>query len=446
VVQTVSIQPNVIRFILKKLFQDESFAARKCRYLQLIFAVFVLRSANDRYNRKCFITLSIETQIARQARDRMSRVFINYRRQDSEGYVGRLYDHLCQHFNREDIFMDVDNLAPGVDFVAALEEAVSRCDVLIAVIGPFWNTISDEHGRRRLDQWNDFVRIEIANALKQGKHVIPVLVGHAQMPSPADLPEDIAALARRNAIELSHQRFSYDTGKLITAIKHSLPPAQTQTEVPEPVRAPAVKPLPDSDEVRQKAAEIKLLRDQLMKATDSPLYAHRIEKGYFPVLGDGSPDARILFIGEAPGKYEVERGKPFIGPSGDVFDEMLHSINLRREDIFITNILWDKPPEKRDPNPQEIAFYAPYMDRLIDIIQPSVIATLGRFAMSYILRKFDLPEKRGKISDLHGKLLKAQATYGEIHIVPLYHPAVVLYTASQKDTLRKDFQKLSMFT
>ena len=84
-------------------------------------------------------------------------------------------------------------------------------------------------------------------------------------------------------------------------------------------------------------------------------------------------------------------------------------------------------------------------DRIIDVIRPAVVVTLGRYAMTFILKKFDLPEKRGKISDLHGKLIKAQAPYGDIHIVPLYHPAVVLYSATQKDTLRKDFEKLKTF-
>src|SRR5512145_3125697 len=105
----------------------------------------------------------------------MSRIFINYRRQDSEGYVGRLYDHLVQHFEPGDVFMDVDDIAPGADFVQVLEEAVAGCDVCIVVIGPAWSAAADDSGQRRLDQWDDFVRIEIATALKQNKLVIPVL-------------------------------------------------------------------------------------------------------------------------------------------------------------------------------------------------------------------------------------------------------------------------------
>jgi len=363
----------------------------------------------------------------------MSRIFINYRRQDTEGYVGRLYDHLTQHFERGDIFMDVDSISPGADFVKTLEDAVAACDVFIAMIGPQWLTITDNGGTRRLDQWNDFVRIEIASALKQGKLVIPVLVGRARMPSPAELPEDLTTLARRNAIELSHQRFIYDVEKLVKTIKETVP------------AAPSFKPRANSERLSGKEQALKVIRDDLVNATDSPLYQFRVDNRYFPVIGEGYADANILFIGEAPGKTEVETGRPFCGPSGEVLDEMLRGIKLRRDDVYVTNILMDRPPEKREPTPEEIAFYTSFVDRIIDVIQPAVIATLGRFAMQYILKKLDLPEKRSTITQLHGKLIKTKIHYGEIHVVPLYHPAVVLYKASDKEILRKDFEKLKLF-
>jgi uracil-DNA glycosylase len=361
------------------------------------------------------------------------RVFINYRRQDSEGYVGRLYDHLTRYFEPDDLFMDIDNIKPGADFVKMLEDAVAACDVLLAVIGPQWTNCVDDTGARRLEQWNDFVRIEIASALRLEKMVIPVLVGKAGMPSPKELPDDLAGLTRRNAIELSHQRFAYDVEKLVNAIKSYIPPNAS------------IKPRADSGTIQRKAAEIKAIKLELINAVDSPLYSIRTQHGYLPVIGDGSPDANILFIGESPGKNEAEQGIPFIGQSGMVLNEMLAGIGLKREDVYITNLLLDSPVEKREPTQEELAFYTPIVDRLIDIIQPAVIATLGRFAMEYVLKKLDLPEKRGKISQLHGKLIKAQMAYGDIHVIPLYHPAVVLYSASQKETLRKDFQKLKLF-
>lgn len=363
----------------------------------------------------------------------MTRIFINYRRQDSEGYVGRLYDHLLHHFAPEDIFMDVASLEPGQDFVQALDEAVAACDVLIAVIGPQWVTLRDEHGERRLDQWNDFVRLEIASGLKQDKLVIPALVGRAKMPSPADLPEDIQALARRNALELSHQGFAADMERLVTVIKDAAPTKR------------AFKRGADSSTLQRKADALKAVRDDLVNASTSPLYPVRVEGRFFPVLGEGSPDANIMFIGEAPGKNEAQQGKPFCGPSGEILDEMLRGIGLKRDAVFVTNILLDYPGEKREPTPEELAFYTPFADRLVDIIQPAVIVTLGRFAMQYMLKKLDLPEKRGTITQLHGKLIKTRLHYGEIHVVPLYHPAVVLYSASQKDILRQDFEKLKLF-
>lgn len=363
----------------------------------------------------------------------MSRIFINYRRQDTEAYVDRLYEHLAQHFTPEDIFMDVDSIKPGADFVHTLEDAVAGCDVFIAMIGPQWLDAKDDSGSRRLDHWDDFVRIEIASALKQSKLVIPVLVGQARMPSPHSLPDDLKALARRNAITLSRQGFAHDVNKLAETIKESVPSHSS------------FKPHAPSEIVQRKEAALKAVRADLVNATTSPLYKFRIDNRLFPVLGEGNADANILFIGEAPGKTETETGRPFCGPSGDVLDEMLRGISLKREDVFITNILLDRPPEKRDPTPEELTFYTPFMDRIVDIIQPAVIATLGRFAMNYMLKKLDLPEKGGTITQLHGKLIKTKIHYGEIHIVPLYHPAVVLYSASQKETLRKDFEKLKLF-
>ena len=372
----------------------------------------------------------------------MSRIFINYRRQDSEGYVGRLFDTLAQQFDRADIFMDVDNIKPGADFVSVLEEAVANCDVFLAVIGPIWTSITDDQGKRRLENWNDFVRIELASALKQGKLVIPVLVGRATMPAPRDLPDDLAPLVRRNAIEITHQRFAYDVDRLAKVIKEffGYQPAVTTAAVSTPPPSPATRVVNPARE-----ALFKTVRDDLVNATDSPLYVVRSENRYLPVVGEGNLDAKIMLIGAAPGKHEAEQGRPFVGPSGDILEEMLNIIQLRRVDVFITNLVLDYPGTKRDPTVAEIAFYGPFMERLIDIVQPRIIATLGGFATDYILKKLDLPEKREKIGKIHGKLIKTTMPYGEIHVVPLYHPAVVLYSMTQKEPLKKDFARLKLF-
>lgn len=363
----------------------------------------------------------------------MLRIFINYRRQDSEGYAGRLFDHLLRHVEREQIFIDVDDIPAGVDFVEALEKAVAACDVLLAVIGAQWATITDESGARRLHQWNDFVRIEIASALRMGKFVVPVLVGHTSMPTPVDLPEDLLPLARRNAITLGHHSFARDVDKLVAAIKEAVPANES------------FKPTPNSETLRYKDDALRAVRAAVIDAQESPLYTCRVENGYFPVFGEGSADANLMFIGEAPGKNEAKQGRPFIGPSGAVLDEMLAGIHLKRADVFVTNLLLDCPPAKREPTPEEIAFYAPFVDRIIDIVQPAVIAPLGRFATGYVLKKLGLSEHKSKISELHGRLIRAVMPYGSIHVIPLYHPAVVLYSASQKELLRKDFEKLKVF-
>lgn len=191
--------------------------------------------------------------------------------------------------------------------------------------------------------------------------------------------------------------------------------------------------------------QLREIRDAVVNLTESPLYEYRTENGYFPVIGQGDHHAKIMFIGEAPGENEAKTGKPFCGASGRVLDELLASVGIDREGVYVTNIVKDRPPKNRDPQKGEIELYAPFLDQQIDIIQPAVIATLGRFSMEFILKRFDVPEKTGKISQLHGKLIDAKASYGDVKLLPLYHPAVALYNASQKSTLMEDFQQLKAF-
>lgn len=192
--------------------------------------------------------------------------------------------------------------------------------------------------------------------------------------------------------------------------------------------------------------ELRAIRDAIVHLSESPLYEYRTRNNYFPVIGQGSHYARIMFIGEAPGKNEAETGRPFVGAAGRLLDEMIASIGIKRDDVYITNIVKDRPPENRDPRPEEIELYAPFLVRQIEIIQPQVIATLGRFSMEFILRLFNMSEASQKISMLHGKLLNARAEYGPIHIVPLFHPAAALYKASDRELHFQDFQVLKQFT
>ncbi len=146
------------------------------------------------------------------------KIFLNYRRADSKGYTFAIFTVLEQHFSKEQIFMDVDTLLPGVDFVQALEEAVEACDVFLAVIGARWENIKDDQGRRRIDNPEDFVRIEVAHALKRGIPVIPILVDGAQMPSSENLPDDLKGLSRRHAF-IFGDRLRSDVQHLINVLE-----------------------------------------------------------------------------------------------------------------------------------------------------------------------------------------------------------------------------------
>jgi TPR repeat protein len=146
-------------------------------------------------------------------------IFISYRRDDASFPAGRLYDHLSRHFLKNQIFMDVDNLEPGADFLEAIKASVDSCEVLIAVIGKDWLSSTDKDGKRRLDKPDDFVRIEIATALKRGIGVIPVSVERTPIPDFGELPDDLKPLVRHNALEISHKRFDGDLRRLIDAIE-----------------------------------------------------------------------------------------------------------------------------------------------------------------------------------------------------------------------------------
>lgn len=194
-----------------------------------------------------------------------------------------------------------------------------------------------------------------------------------------------------------------------------------------------------------KTDEMRKVRDEVCSLTSSPLYAHRRENKYYPVIGEGNHDATIMFVGEAPGRNEAKTGRPFCGAAGKILDELLASVAIPRESVYITNIVKDRPPENRDPTPQEIQAYGPFLDRQIEIIQPKVIATLGRYAMQYLMHKFNLGFELEPISKAHGKTYEANANYGTIYIVPIYHPAAAIYNQELKQTLEKDFKTLKPF-
>lgn len=153
------------------------------------------------------------------------------------------------------------------------------------------------------------------------------------------------------------------------------------------------------------------------------------------VMGDGNLDADIVFIGEAPGKNEDEQGVPFVGAAGKFLDEMLASVNLKRDDIYITNIVKYRPPNNRDPLPEEKRAFWPYLVRQLQIINPKIIVTLGRHSMEYFLPGM-------YISQIHGQAKRIAFDDHKVVIVPLYHPAAALYNGSLRETLLADFSHI----
>ncbi len=160
-----------------------------------------------------------------------------------------------------------------------------------------------------------------------------------------------------------------------------------------------------------------------------------------PVFGEGVTDAKIMFIGEAPGKNEDRQGLPFVGKAGKILDELLHTIELKRNQVYITNILKCRPPKNRNPLAKEIKTCTPYLDLQISKIQPLVIATLGNFATTYILDKFGFQKE--KIGDIHGKIFYIKKINFYAKLIPLYHPAAAIYNPNKKYVLIEDFKTIS---
>jgi TIR domain/Polyketide cyclase / dehydrase and lipid transport len=182
-------------------------------------------------------------------------VFLSYRRGSASGSTGRLYDAMIARLGESSVFMDIDNIQPGDDFVEVLDRTLAACRAVVVVIDREWLDVRDRQGRRRLDNPRDFVRLEVENALRHGLRVIPVLVDEADMPAPEELPPSIRLLANRHAVEISATRFHYDAGRLIDAVERTIrgggppgrPPAAPQRPVVDaaPTSTAPQRPTPD---------------------------------------------------------------------------------------------------------------------------------------------------------------------------------------------------------
>jgi hypothetical protein len=226
----------------------------------------------------------------------MSRIVISYRRQDAAGYAGRLYDRLVADLGDGAVFMDIDAIDLGEDFVAAIEACLERAAVLLAVIGRHWLDTTDERGDRRLDAAGDFVRVEISTALQRGVRVIPVLVDGALMPKESELPEDLRPLLRRQALTLDHETFNAGVNRLLRALRR--PASQGQ--------APG-SPAKPRDERAEEPHEGKAPKERTPKGKESALQSAQEPAGKeAPTLKTTSPPRR----GTSPTPSRPHHGDP----------------------------------------------------------------------------------------------------------------------------------------
>ncbi|HUW71866.1 MAG TPA: uracil-DNA glycosylase [Candidatus Humimicrobiaceae bacterium] len=188
--------------------------------------------------------------------------------------------------------------------------------------------------------------------------------------------------------------------------------------------------------------ELREVKEEVLSCQECPLCIERAKSKFYPVIGEGSHRAKIMFVGEAPGLNEAKTGRPFCGAAGKILDELLGSVGIKREDVYITNILKDRPPENRDPQPEEIKACTLYLERQIEIIKPKVICPLGRHSMKFLMEKFELESQIEGISKIHGKLFEINNFFQHIIIIPFYHPAVATYNPNMKKILKEDFKIL----
>ncbi len=160
-----------------------------------------------------------------------------------------------------------------------------------------------------------------------------------------------------------------------------------------------------------------------------------------PVLGEGNPRAGIMFIGEAPGEQEDKQGRPFVGPAGKFLDELLQSIDLKREDVYISNVVKYRPPGNRDPTPEEKEQCMPWLMLEIALIKPAVIVPLGRHALGHFFTKLSITEAHGKPQTLR----QAQGDTPEVTVFPIYHPSAALHNPGLRQALYDDFKALRKF-
>ena len=195
--------------------------------------------------------------------------------------------------------------------------------------------------------------------------------------------------------------------------------------------------------MNNKYADLKAIKEKIITLRGFPL--KKTAKNI--VFGKGNPDAEIFFVGEAPGAQEDARGIPFIGAAGKQLDVLLHSISLNLDVVYIANILKYRPPWNRNPNVEEIRAHTPFLIQQIQIIRPKIIVTLGNFATKFVLAGFaaDKMDTVPGISQLHGKARTLKLNALPLTVIPLYHPAALLYNAGLKKVMQADFKAIKKY-
>ncbi len=180
--------------------------------------------------------------------------------------------------------------------------------------------------------------------------------------------------------------------------------------------------------------DLKELEEKIRSCTKCPLHETRTNA----VPGEGPENAKIMLVGEAPGRFEDMQGRPFVGAAGKLLTEILSEVGIKREEVYITNIVKCRPPNNRDPTDEEIAKCSPYLDLQISIIRPKLIIALGRHSGKYLIEKFG--GKFTKISAIHGKIFHFTTIFGDFYLMPTYHPAAAIYNKELRSSIVEDIR------
>ncbi|NDJ33930.1 MAG: TIR domain-containing protein [Chloroflexi bacterium] len=325
----------------------------------------------------------------------MSQIFISHSTQDApvaQEIAARLSEAGAQ------VWIAPNSIRPGEDFLAAIERGLSTSTHFLLLLS-------------ESSMQSNWVRMEINTAIKLEREgamqIMPVTLDAADVPLLLQL----------------YQRLSYngDSGLLADRILEAL-----GIDV-RPFWAP--RPMEDEEKARIQAGLAEIAAEAAVCVL-CPLHQER----HMAVPGDGPPNARLFFVGEAPGPEDDRTGAPFVSTAGEFLDELFEMIDMDRRDVYLTNIVKCRPNENRDPKRSEVKACADYLNRQIELINPDVIVTLGRHSLKSFLPKARISEVHGQPHEENGRI-----------IIPMYHPAAALYQHRYRNMLIKDFLTMAQW-